>query len=57
MPRLPRDIAADDLIKKLKRYGYAPSRQTGSHIRLTRTSQNEQRHITIPNHKPIVSKL
>ncbi|TDW99740.1 putative RNA binding protein YcfA (HicA-like mRNA interferase family) [Dinghuibacter silviterrae] len=43
---------ASDLIKILKRFGYAPTRQTGSHIRLT-TDRNGQHHITIPNHTPI----
>lgn len=53
MPRIPRDVGADDLIKKLKRYGYEPTRQTGSHIRLTRNAKSEQHHLTIPNHKPL----
>ena len=50
--KLPRDINGDDLIKGLKVYGYALTRQVGSHIRLT-TIQNGQHHITIPNHSPI----
>ncbi|WP_133990696.1 type II toxin-antitoxin system HicA family toxin [Dinghuibacter silviterrae] len=50
--RIPRDLDASDLIKILKRFGYAPTRQTGSHIRLT-TDRNGQHHITIPNHTPI----
>ena len=50
--KLPRDIDASDLIKALYKFGYAPSRQTGSHIRLT-TQQNGQHHLTIPNHDPI----
>jgi predicted RNA binding protein YcfA (HicA-like mRNA interferase family) len=40
--KLPRDIDASDLIKALYKFGYEPTRQTGSHIRLT-----------IPNHDPI----
>jgi predicted RNA binding protein YcfA (HicA-like mRNA interferase family) len=47
--KIPRDISGQDLIKLLKPYGYLPTRQTGSHIRLT-TEQNGQHHITIPNH-------
>jgi predicted RNA binding protein YcfA (HicA-like mRNA interferase family) len=43
----PRDISAEDLIKRLKPFGYEVTRQVGSHIRLT-TEQNGQHHITIP---------
>jgi predicted RNA binding protein YcfA (HicA-like mRNA interferase family) len=50
--KLPRDISASDLIKYLKRFGYEPTRQTGSHIRLS-TIEFGQHHITIPNHNPI----
>ena len=50
--KLPRNIDAQQLIKALHKYGYEPTRQTGSHIRLT-TLQNGQHHITIPNHDPL----
>jgi predicted RNA binding protein YcfA (HicA-like mRNA interferase family) len=50
--KIPRDISANVLIKMLKKFGYSPIRQTGSHIRLT-TLQNGEHHITIPNHSPI----
>ena len=50
--KLPRDIDASDLIKALHKFGYEPTRQTGSHIRLT-TQQNGQHHLTIPNHEPL----
>ena len=50
--KLPRDIDASDLIKALSKFGYEPTRQTGSHIRLT-TQQNGQHHLTIPNHDPL----
>ncbi|MFL5753465.1 MAG: type II toxin-antitoxin system HicA family toxin [Bacteroidia bacterium] len=50
--RIPRDLSGSDLIKKLKLLGYEPSRQSGSHIRLT-TIQNGEHHITIPNHDPL----
>ncbi|MHB8262085.1 MAG: type II toxin-antitoxin system HicA family toxin [Bacteroidia bacterium] len=43
--RLPRDISA-------KKFGYQPTRQMGSHIRLT-TQQNGEHHITIPNYNPL----
>ncbi|MEW6164474.1 MAG: type II toxin-antitoxin system HicA family toxin [Pseudomonadota bacterium] len=50
--RVPRDLAGQELIRRLARFGYAVSRQTGSHIRLT-TSENGEHHITIPNHDPL----
>lgn len=50
--KIPRDISGNDLIKLLKKYGYIPTRQSGSHIRIT-TQQNGEHHITIPNHSPI----
>jgi len=50
--KLPRDIDALQLIKSLTKFGYEPTRQSGSHIRLT-TQQNGQHHITIPNHDPL----
>ena len=34
--RLPRNISGDDLVKALSHYGYEVTRQTGSHVRLTR---------------------
>lgn len=48
-PRLPRDLSGADLARLLRRYGYATTRQTGSHMRLT-TQQNGEHHITIPAH-------
>ncbi len=50
--KLPRNIDAQQLIKALQKYVYQPSRQAGSHLRLT-TQQNGQHHITIPNHDPL----
>lgn len=50
--RIPRDISATDLLKRLKTLGYEPTRQAGSHIRVT-TQQNGEHHVTIPNHNPI----
>jgi predicted RNA binding protein YcfA (HicA-like mRNA interferase family) len=52
MTRLPRGISGAELVKKLSRYGYVVSRQTGSHIRLTTTREGEH-HVTIPNHSSI----
>ncbi|OYY93637.1 MAG: hypothetical protein B7Y41_10300 [Hydrogenophilales bacterium 28-61-23] len=50
--RIPRDLSGSDLIKRLIRFGYAVTRQTGSHIRLT-SQDNGQHHVTIPNHDPL----
>ena len=50
--KIPRDLSGNDLVKLLKAYGYEPTRQTGSHMRLTTFDKGEH-HITIPNHSPI----
>ncbi len=51
--RLPRDWSGADLIKRLKPLGYEPTRQTGSHVRLTRSTDEEEHHITIPMHRTL----
>jgi predicted RNA binding protein YcfA (HicA-like mRNA interferase family) len=48
--RLPRDISGVELAKKLEKYGYQITRQTGSHMRLSTMVKGEH-HITIPQHK------
>ncbi|HET8798080.1 MAG TPA: type II toxin-antitoxin system HicA family toxin [Thermoanaerobaculia bacterium] len=50
--RLPRDVSGDELARRLGRLGYAVTRQTGSHMRLT-TSQPREHHVTIPKHNPL----
>jgi predicted RNA binding protein YcfA (HicA-like mRNA interferase family) len=50
--RLPTDTSGEKLISLLRRYGYAETRQTGSHIRLT-TALNGEHHVTIPRHKQL----
>ena len=50
--KLPRDVDGKNLAKKLSALGYEITRQTGSHIRLTRATEPEH-HITIPAHKNI----
>ena len=50
--RIPRDLSGADLVKRLGKLGYAISRQTGSHLRLTRNEDGEH-HVTIPNHDPL----
>ncbi len=51
--RLPRGLSGDDLAKRLGRLGYEQTRQTGSHLRLTRSSAEGDHHITIPRHKAL----
>lgn len=48
--RLPRDVSGQELARRLARLGYQITRQTGSHIRLTRRA-NVEHHITIPMHE------
>jgi len=50
--KLPRDFDGDDLIGALGRIGYTPTRQVGSHIRLTFSGPPEH-HVTVPNHHPV----
>jgi len=50
--RLPRDLSGDQLAKVLSRLGYEPTRQTGSHLRLT-TQRGGQHHVTIPRHRSL----
>ena len=49
MARLPRDLSGRDLARAFRRYGYAVTRETGSHLRLT-TLQGGEHHVTIPDH-------
>lgn len=51
--KLSRNISGQDLIKVLSRFGYEISRQKGSHICLTRKTDEGSHHITIPNHNPL----
>jgi predicted RNA binding protein YcfA (HicA-like mRNA interferase family) len=52
--KLPRDLDGPDLIKALRILGYTPTRQKGSHIRVT-TQQNGEHHEVVPNHCPIAA--
>ena len=53
MPKMPRNISGSEIIQLLKRFGYIPTRQTGSHIRLTASLPGGQHHLTIPSHSTI----
>lgn len=48
--KLPRDISGNELAALLQKFGYKITRQSGSHLRLTRIAE-EEHHITIPIHK------
>ena len=50
--RLPRDLTGGQLIRALGQLGYSPTRQTGSHVRLT-CELPAQHHITVPLHDPL----
>lgn len=50
--RLPRDVSGEALATRLTRLGYIPTRQTGSHLRLT-TERDGEHHVTIPLHSPL----
>ncbi|MDK9723898.1 MAG: type II toxin-antitoxin system HicA family toxin [Sterolibacteriaceae bacterium MAG5] len=49
---MPRDLSGQELIRLLAKLGYAVTRQTGSHIRLT-TQECGEHHVTIPDHDPL----
>ena len=46
MTRLPRDVSGAQLARRLEKYGYRITGQTGSHIRLT-TQMNGEHHVTL----------
>jgi predicted RNA binding protein YcfA (HicA-like mRNA interferase family) len=50
--KLPRNVSGAELAKALQAFGYAVTRQTGSHMRLT-TGERGEHHVTIPNHSPL----
>jgi predicted RNA binding protein YcfA (HicA-like mRNA interferase family) len=50
--RLPRDLNGVTLAKRLSHFGYKLTRQAGSHMRLT-TTTNGEHHVTIPAHTPL----
>ena len=52
MTRLPSDLTGEALARALSRLGYAPTRQTGSHMRLT-TQEGGEHHVTVPRHDPL----
>jgi predicted RNA binding protein YcfA (HicA-like mRNA interferase family) len=51
--RIPRDLSGAELVRRLGRLGYAATRQTGSHIRLS-CPEPGQHHVTVPRHDPLL---
>lgn len=51
--RTPRDLDGSRLIQRLGKLGYEQTRQSGSHVRLTRQSDEGEHHITVPLHNPL----
>ncbi len=51
--RIPRDLDGSRLIRRLRKLGYEQTRQSGSHVRLTRTSDDGDHHVTVPLHSPL----
>jgi len=51
--RTPRDLDGSRLIQRLGKLGYEQTRQSGSHVRLTRQSDDGEQHVTIPLHSPL----
>ena len=47
--RLPRNLSGAEFIEKLAALGYQPTRQVGSHVRLT-CMEPFQHHVTVPMH-------
>jgi predicted RNA binding protein YcfA (HicA-like mRNA interferase family) len=50
--KIPRDVSGEQLVRRLKKLGYAVVRQNSSHARLTHPGP-PQHHITVPMHKPL----
>jgi predicted RNA binding protein YcfA (HicA-like mRNA interferase family) len=51
--KLPRDVSGDELAALLRGYGYEATRQNGSHLRLTRSTDGQEHHVTVPRHNPL----
>jgi len=54
MTKLPRDVSGQDVIKALKKLGYYPARQKGSHVILIGPTG---KMITVPLHKHLKTGL
>jgi len=54
MKKLPRDVSGKEVIKALRKLGYYPARQKGSHVILIGPSG---KMITVPLHKSLKTGL
>ena len=50
--KIPR-ISAINVIKKLKRVGFVPTRQRGDHVRLEKNLPEKTIKLTVPLHKEL----
>jgi predicted RNA binding protein YcfA (HicA-like mRNA interferase family) len=50
--KLPRDMSGRELAQALRKLGYAVTRTSGSHMRLT-TQLDGEHHETVPAHDPL----
>ncbi len=46
-------LSGHEVIKALKKIGFEPARQKGSHIVLVRVASDSKRAVVVPNHKQI----
>ncbi len=46
-------LSGHEVIKALKKFGFEPARQKGSHIVLVRVASDSKRAVVVPNHKEI----
>lgn len=44
--KLPRNLSGADIVKALRRHGFHPVRQKGSHIQMVK----DERRVTVPAH-------
>ena len=51
--KLPRDLSGASLSRKLSQFWYKQTRQTGSHLRMTRITAKGTHHITIPKQRDL----
>jgi predicted RNA binding protein YcfA (HicA-like mRNA interferase family) len=47
--KIPRDVSGVEAARALKRFGFLPLRQTGSHLIMRKGS----RTVVVPQHKPL----
>lgn len=50
--RPPRNISGDEMVERLKKFGYENARQKGSHVRLT-TQEKGEHHVSVPRHQTL----